>query len=64
MLKPRTAYDSGRHYAENGLTPNWAGLWVTGRLAEFDRGYQADPAERRQLSAKAGAVAPKRGGRG
>jgi len=47
------------------LTPNWAGLWVTGRLAEFDRGYEAGLAERRQASAKAATAvaAPKRGGR-
>jgi hypothetical protein len=62
-VRTPTAYDSGRHYAEAGLTPNWAGLWVSGRLAEFSRGYEAVLAERRQASTKASSAAPRRSGR-
>lgn len=62
MLTP-TAYDSGRRYAEAGLTPNWAALWISSRLVEFDRGYEPGLAERRQASAKAAVAAPKRSGR-
>lgn len=58
MLIPKTraAYESGRHYAEAGLTPNWGALWVSGRLDAFRRGYEAGLAERHQPSpAAAGA---------
>jgi hypothetical protein len=57
IMKARTAYDSGRHFAEAGLTPNWAALWVSGRLAEFRRGYEAGQAARCQPPAEA----PERG---
>ncbi|WP_034852458.1 hypothetical protein [Inquilinus limosus] len=50
IMKIRTAYDSGRHFAAAGLTPNWAALWVSGRLDAFRRGYEAGLAERRQAS--------------
>lgn len=62
-LRMRPAYDSGRHYAANGLTPDWAALWISRRLEDFSRGYEAGLAERRQSLTKAAVAAPKRGGR-
>jgi len=56
-MQMRTAYDSGRHYAAVGLAPNWAALWITGRLAEFRRGTEVGLAERLPP-----AETPKRGG--
>jgi hypothetical protein len=41
LMRPRSAYDSGRHYARAGLTPNWSALWISGRYDEFLRGYGA-----------------------
>lgn len=57
--KPRTAFDSGRHFARTGLTPDWAALWVSGRLDEFSRGYEAGRAQ--QLPAEAAVAATARG---
>ncbi|MGL4964427.1 MAG: hypothetical protein ACRC67_24565 [Inquilinus sp.] len=57
-MQTRTAYDSGRHFAEVGLTPNWAALWVSGRLEVFRRGHEAG----RALRHPAPAEAPKQGG--
>jgi hypothetical protein len=55
----RTAFDSGRHFARAGLTPDWAALWVSGRLNEFSRGYEAGQLP--QLSAEAAVAAAARG---
>jgi hypothetical protein len=46
-MRMRPAYDSGRHYAANGLTPDWAALWISRRLDAFSRGYEAELAMRR-----------------